>query len=74
MAKKKSAAPKKKQNAISRYFRETVAELRKVNWPTREEATKLTWIVLTVIVIMSSFLGIMDYIFSRLMAWIIQLA
>ena len=55
MANKKSS---KKQNAIQRFTRETVGELRKVSWPTRQEAWQLTLIVLVVLAFMSIFLGI----------------
>jgi preprotein translocase subunit SecE len=48
----------KKQNAIQRFTRETVGELRKVSWPTRQEAWQLTLIVLVVLAFMSVFLGI----------------
>jgi len=48
----------KKQNAIQRFARETVGELRKVSWPTRQEAWQLTLIVLVVLAFMSIFLGI----------------
>jgi len=55
LADKKSS---KKQNAIQRFTRETVGELRKVSWPTRQEAWQLTLIVLVVLAFMSIFLGI----------------
>lgn len=55
MADKKDS---KKQNAIQRFTRETVGELRKVSWPTRQEAWQLTVIVLVVLAFMSVFLGI----------------
>ena len=48
------------QNAIARFYRETVGELRKVSWPTREEAINLTVIVLIVLIIMAILLGIID--------------
>jgi preprotein translocase subunit SecE len=48
----------KKHNAIQRFTRETVGELRKVSWPTRQEAWQLTLIVLVVLAFMSIFLGI----------------
>jgi preprotein translocase subunit SecE len=56
---------RKKENFITRYFRETVGELRKVSWPTRREATSLTIVVLIVIALMSTFLGVLDFIYSR---------
>lgn len=67
-------ASSKKQIGIVRYFRETAGELRKVTWPTRQDATRLTIIVLVVITIMSIFLGLMDLLFARLFAFIVSLA
>jgi preprotein translocase subunit SecE len=48
----------KKQNVVQRFTRETVGELRKVSWPTRQEAWQLTQIVLAVLLIMAVFLGV----------------
>lgn len=65
MAKGKSAKKaKKKENALVRYLRETRAELRKVHWPTREEAWNLTRVVLLVTISMALLLGLLDYLFS----------
>ncbi|MFL7869915.1 MAG: preprotein translocase subunit SecE [Anaerolineales bacterium] len=55
MATKKDS---KKQNAIQRFTRETVGELRKVSWPTRQEAWQLTLVVLVVLFFMAIFLGV----------------
>lgn len=64
---------KKQPNVIVRTLRETVAELRKVSWPTRPEATQLTIVVLVVLAVTSAFLGTMDFLFSRLIAWVINI-
>jgi len=56
----------KNQNAIQRYFNETSGELRKVSWPTRQEAIQLTLLVLLVMVIMGIFLGLVDRIAEEL--------
>jgi preprotein translocase subunit SecE len=63
---------KKKENAIVRYFRETRAELRKVRWPSRAEAWSLTQIVLAVTVSMAIFLGLLDWLFSKQLAGLID--
>ncbi|MRR30390.1 preprotein translocase subunit SecE [bacterium] len=55
-----------KPNAIKRWWRETVGELRKVSWPTPQEAWRLTRIVLLVMVTMSVVLGLLDFVFSKL--------
>lgn len=71
MAKARSA--KSQSNAIVRFFRETAGELRKVSWPTREEATRLTIMVLVVLAFTSALLGVLDALFARMFAYIIGL-
>ena len=71
MAKGEKKAVRKQQNFITRYFRETIGELRKVSWPTRKEATNLTIVVLIVIAMMSTFLGLLDFIYSRFFIFIL---
>lgn len=73
MAKKKAkkTTTKKQQSGIRRFYRETVGELRKVTWPTRQEATNLTFIVIVVTFGMSAVLGIIDFLFSRIFALIL---
>ena len=70
MAKKKAVTRKQQGNAVQRFYRETVGELRKVSWPTRQEAINLTSITLVVIVVMSAFFGTLDYIFNQIFALI----
>ena len=53
-----------RDNAITRYLRETWAELKKVRWPTRQEAQNLTLIVLAVTIGMAAILGLLDFFFS----------
>jgi preprotein translocase subunit SecE len=55
------------QNAIQRYFTETSGELRKVSWPTRQEAVQLTILVVIVMVAMAIFLGLVDLAASKLL-------
>jgi len=61
-----------RDNALVRYFRETRAELRKVVWPSRQEATRLSLIVVSVLVAMSAFLGVVDYLFAQLIGLIVR--
>ena len=60
-------------NAIVRFFRETTGELRKVSWPTRQEAHNLTRVVLAVTASTSLFLGFLDFLFTRLFRLLISL-
>ena len=70
-ADKSKTTERRQPNAIQVYFRETVGELRKVNWPSRQEATNLTVIVLVVLFSMSALLGFLDFLFTRLFALIL---
>ena len=63
----------KEPNALVRYYRETVGELRKVVWPSRSEALNLTGIVLVVIFVMAVILGGFDYLFAELFKVLINL-
>ncbi len=58
----------KRENAIQRFFRETIGELRRVHWPTWPEARRLTIIVIIVLVIMAFFLWIVDETAVKLLA------
>ena len=64
-AKKADKKSPKQVNPLTRYFRETRGELRKVTWPTREESWRLTAIVLAVSTLMAAFLWVWDLIFSQ---------
>jgi preprotein translocase subunit SecE len=56
---------------IQKFFQETIGELRKVSWPTRREAIRLTWIVIGVIVVMAIVFGGLDLIYSKIFAIIL---
>ena len=74
MAKSKSgpaAVMTREDNAVVKYLKETRAELRKVTWPTRDEAKNLTLIIVAVTVVMAVFLGVLDYLFQIVAAGII---
>ena len=64
-AKKKTG--KKQQNVVQRYIRETSGELRKVSWPSREEATHLSIIVIITMIFMGAFLSVVSAASSELL-------
>lgn len=53
------------------YLKESKAELKKVTWPTRKETTKHTLIVIGISAFVAVFLGILDFIFAKIIAFII---
>lgn len=56
---------------ITDYFKETRTELRHVNWPTRKQAAVFTVLVVLVSLATAAYLGVFDYLFSRLLQLII---
>ena len=63
----------KQPNALVKYLRETRGEIRKVTWPTREEAWRLTAVVLAVTLISAIWLWFWDTVFSNGLHWLIEL-
>jgi preprotein translocase subunit SecE len=55
---------------VGRFFREVVAELRKVIWPTRKELLTYTTVVVVFIAVMTSIVVLLDYGFARAMLWV----
>jgi preprotein translocase subunit SecE len=51
------------------FFSESLFELRKVVWPTRQEALKTTWVILIVVALVSIILSLFDLGIS----WLIRL-
>ncbi len=56
----------KRSSSRFRFISETIAELKKVVWLTRREATYLTALVLIVAVTVGLVLGAIDYGFTNL--------
>jgi len=54
------------QKAIA-FLKETHQELRRVTWPTRQEAIKHTLIIVGVTLGVSAFLGGLDFLFAWLL-------
>lgn len=52
------------QSAAGKFVKETQSELRKVTWPSREEATRLTVVVLVLSAVASVVLFAADALFS----------
>ncbi len=49
---------------IKTFFQETRQELRHINWPTRQEAARLTAFVVILSIALAIFLGAFDYFFT----------
>jgi preprotein translocase subunit SecE len=54
------------------FLSESLFELRKVVWPTRQEATRITVVVLIVVVVISLILAGFDFVISWLVKLLLQ--
>lgn len=54
-----------------KFVGETIAELKKVTWPTRQEATYLSTIVIIATAVVALILWVIDFGFAELMDFIL---
>jgi len=55
---------------LANFFREIVAELRKVIWPTRKELITYATVVVVFVTIMLTVVGLLDFGFGKAILWI----
>ena len=53
-------------NALTKFIKEVREEMEKVVWPSREEALRLTAVVLGVAIFVSVYVAFLDRVFSNL--------
>ncbi|TET84692.1 MAG: preprotein translocase subunit SecE [Candidatus Nealsonbacteria bacterium] len=54
-------------NKIITFLKEVRLEMKKVNWPTRQETIRKTMVVIGISVAVAAFLGTLDFIFTTLL-------
>ena len=57
---------------IKKFLSEVISELSKVSWSTRQELLGATWVVIVTTAMLTVFIGITDFIFSKLLRLIIK--
>ncbi len=57
---------------IKQFFKEVKVETHKVVYPGREELIGSTWVVIVTVIVLSSFLGVVDLSLSRLIGMLIR--
>lgn len=53
-------------NSPIKFIKEVKAELKQVSWPTKDEVTKLTGVVIVISLIVGLYIGILDFILTKL--------
>jgi preprotein translocase subunit SecE len=62
---KPTPSPKKKRTTPALFYRQVVAELRKVIWPTRKDLITYTVVVLVFVLIMVGIVSALDFLFTE---------
>lgn len=57
---------------IKNYVSDVVAEMKKVSWAKRSELIGATTLVLVISILVAAYIGLLDFIFSRLLALILK--
>lgn len=57
---------------VRNFFTEVRVEMGKVTWSTREELAGSTAVVLMAMLILSSFIGVADFVFSNVLAKVLR--
>lgn len=60
-------------NAFTNYLKSSLEEFTKVVWPTKNQAVKLTIIVLAFCLVMAAILGLLDYLLNEGFAYLLDL-
>lgn len=61
------------RDKVANFFREVRGEFRRITWPSRVEVIGLTALVLIIIVALSIYVGLWDFIFQKLIASLLRL-
>ena len=64
------AAKRAPKTTPALFFRQMVAELRKVIWPTRKELVTYTLVSMVFVLFMVIFVTTLDYGFTKLVFWV----
>jgi preprotein translocase subunit SecE len=63
--KRAAVQEKKKRTGPMQFLREVRLELKKVDWPTRQELTTYSTVVLVTITVLTAFVFGVDYLFTK---------
>ena len=61
-----AASEKRRRTSPRQFLKEVRQELKKVNWPTRQELFAYTVVVLVSVIVLTTFVFGLDYVFSKI--------
>ncbi len=57
---------------IKEFFKEVKVEAKKVNYPSREELIGSIWVVITTVIVISVYLGLIDMGLSKMVSTLVR--
>ncbi len=59
-------------NKVVKFLKEVQTELKKVVWPTRQQALRLTAIVVGVSLVVGIYVGVLDFALTKMVGMIVR--
>ncbi len=59
-------------NTAVQFLREVKTELKKVTWPTKKQTVSSTIVVVTLVIIVAFYLGLVDLLLSHVVGYVMQ--
>jgi len=57
---------------LTKYFRDTAAEMKQVSWPTQQQAAFYSLLVIVISSFVALYVGAFDYIFSQAINFVVN--
>ena len=54
------------RKSASNFLQETLDELKKTTWPTKQESWRLTGVVIAVIIVLGFYMGVLDFVLTSI--------
>ncbi len=61
-----------KLDRAKQFLSEAKGELKKVTWPSKQQAFSATWVVIVMVIMSAVFLGLVDFVLSSLVKYILR--
>jgi preprotein translocase subunit SecE len=59
---------------VTKYFNDTIQELHKVAWPSKDELIGSTIVVVVMSLLVSIFIGVVDQVLNKLVNFLVKFA
>lgn len=57
---------------LTKYFKDTAAEMKQVSWPTQQQAAFYTLLVMVISGVVALYIGAFDFVFSKAINFVVN--